>query len=147
MDSELARQLANHLAEEMAKVEIPEYHKRCALPQSVLEKLPLLQIPIEILLPLWEAMDNLRKQPRQLQMELSEYQEEWREFHEMTKHHDKRIQQIALSANPWIKVPFYETPSVERDLAKARKVVFDIEILREDTRYLLKELEEMSVEL
>ncbi|KAL9036567.1 MAG: hypothetical protein Q9180_004227, partial [Flavoplaca navasiana] len=94
--------------------------------------LPLLYIPIEILLPQEEAMSNLCKQLGQLHTELSEHQKKWREFHQMTKHHDERIQQIAFSASPWNEVPFYEIPSVEGVLAKAREVIYDIEMLKAD---------------
>lgn len=87
-------------------------------------------------------MSNLRKQLGQLQMELSEHQRKWREFHEMTKQHDQRIQQIAFSASPLVKVRFYETPSVERVSATAKEVAIDIKMLRDDTGYLLDELEE-----
>ena len=87
-------------------------------------------------------MSDLRKQLQQLQMELSVYQRKWRDFHEMTKQHDERIQHIAFSASPRIKAPFYKIPSVECVLAKARGVVIDSKMLREDPGYLLDGLEE-----
>ncbi|KAL9630076.1 MAG: hypothetical protein Q9204_004911 [Flavoplaca sp. TL-2023a] len=139
--------MARHLAEETAKMEIPEHLKRCALPQSVLQKLPLFYIRVEILLPREEAISNLRKQLGQLQMELSVHQKGWREFYQMTKQHGQRIQQIAFSANPEIKMPFYEATSVECVLAKAREVVLDIKILEEDVSYMVDELEKRSWEL
>ncbi|KAL8748652.1 MAG: hypothetical protein Q9199_008120 [Rusavskia elegans] len=134
----------------MAEVEIPTYLRRCALPQSVLEKacgLPFLFTPNEILLPRWEAWSGLMKQLEQLYAELNEHEKKWREFERMTDQHNERIRKILFSSKQHRDIGAEFWNKTRRLQSKVGGVVDGIEMSKDDTVVLLRELHERFMEL
>ncbi|KAI4258812.1 MAG: hypothetical protein L6R42_004883 [Xanthoria sp. 1 TBL-2021] len=130
----------------MAEVEIPTYLRRCVLPQSVLEKACGV-LSEKILLPRWEAWSGLMKQLEQLYAELNEHEKKWREFERMTDQHNERIRKILFSSKQHRDIGAEYWNKTRRLQSKVGGVVDSIEMSKDDTVVLLRELHERFMEL